>query len=83
MDGRTDGWTDGPTDKASYRVVCPQLKRETCEFEQTLQWTFSNEGNDGIRDKKRDMWIRRNIVMDILRNVWNLRKRQRKRIIMG
>ena len=23
---RTDGRTDGPTDKASYRVACPQLK---------------------------------------------------------
>ena len=21
-----DGWTDRPTDKASYRVACPQLK---------------------------------------------------------
>ena len=25
-DGRTNGWTDGQTDKASYRVACPQLK---------------------------------------------------------
>ena len=24
-DGRMDGTTDGPTDKASYRVACPQL----------------------------------------------------------
>ena len=25
-DGPTEGWTDGRTDKASYRVACPQLK---------------------------------------------------------
>ena len=25
-DGPTHGRTDGPTDKASYRVACPQLK---------------------------------------------------------
>ena len=31
--------------------------------------------NNGIRDKKRDMWIRRNIAVDILRNAWNLRQR--------
>ena len=24
-DGPTDQWTDGPTDKPSYRVACPQL----------------------------------------------------------
>ena len=27
MDGPTDQRTDGRTDKASYRVACPQLKR--------------------------------------------------------
>ena len=27
MDQRTNGRTNGPTDKASHRVVCPQLKR--------------------------------------------------------
>ena len=27
-DGRTNGRTAGPTDKASYRVACPQLKRQ-------------------------------------------------------
>ena len=28
--GRTDGWTNGQTDKASYRVACPQLKTINC-----------------------------------------------------
>ena len=28
MDGRTEGQTDGRTDKGIYRVACPQLKRE-------------------------------------------------------
>ena len=27
-DRPTDGWTDRRTDKASYRVACPQLKRK-------------------------------------------------------
>ena len=35
-DRRTDGWThqqtDGPTDKASYRVAYPQLKRKESVF---------------------------------------------------
>ena len=38
MDGRTDRWkdgrmTDGWTDKASYRVACPQLRRKKKEKE--------------------------------------------------
>ena len=28
LDGRTNGPTDGRTDKASYRVACPQLKSD-------------------------------------------------------
>ena len=28
MDQRMERQTDGPTDKASYRVACPQLKKE-------------------------------------------------------
>ena len=28
-DGRTNGWTDQRTDKASYRFACPQLKSGT------------------------------------------------------
>ena len=28
MDGRTNGGTDAPTDKAFYKVACPQVKIE-------------------------------------------------------
>ena len=40
-DGPTDQRTNGPTDKGSYRVACPQLKRqkEICDRRRMDSWT--------------------------------------------
>ena len=50
MDGRTNGWTD----KASYRVACPQLKRKVKEWkkrnkeEEQKEEKEDEEGDDKV-----------------------------------
>ena len=44
--GPTDGRTDGGTDKASYRVACPQLKRELLSCYQDEHIFLSRKANE-------------------------------------
>ena len=57
----TNGPTDGQTDKASYRVVCPQLKQvNRAGVAPSAPSYKTNEQRDGwIRERKKNFRVRR------------------------